>query len=160
MEVWSYSEEPLGSWMCGELVSGNGRYYTVKCQSNDWKGSERLLGRVARHSLRPAPPVLNIMKWAHGDIVEVLCDVSWKLASVMENIDKYYYLVKFMGYSHESKAHKLDIRARLVWQDEKWVVFGKVCLLFPVISDHAVFISKLFLYSSLDVLLISYNHDQ
>uniref|UniRef100_A0A7N0U8K0 ENT domain-containing protein n=4 Tax=Kalanchoe fedtschenkoi TaxID=63787 RepID=A0A7N0U8K0_KALFE len=106
VEVFSDTGGPSGSWMCGEIVNGNGRYYTVKYHPYASKKSEGVLCRVARDCMRPCPPVLDVTSWASRDIVE------------------------------ELKAHNCDIRPRLVWQDEKWVLTGKDCRLMHLNSGR------------------------
>ncbi|CAM8964126.1 unnamed protein product [Rhodiola kirilowii] len=125
VEVLNNSGGPVGSWICGEVVNGNGRHYTIRYCSDVCHRSQAIRGRVARNYMRPAPPVIDVKRWTPGDIVEVRCDISWKLALVLQPIDKDNYLVKFMGYSQDLKVHKCDIRPRLVWQDENWVIIGK-----------------------------------
>lgn len=89
--------------MCCELVNGNGRYYTFKCQCNDWKGSEII----------PTPPLLNVKNWALGDVVEVCCDISWKLALVLQALSGEGYGI-FSGFEGpEARYQSKDLKAHM-----------------------------------------------
>uniref|UniRef100_A0A7N0UZH7 Agenet domain-containing protein n=1 Tax=Kalanchoe fedtschenkoi TaxID=63787 RepID=A0A7N0UZH7_KALFE len=125
VEVLCASGAHSGSWMSGEIVDGNGKYYTVRCGSNRGDRTEAVFRRVARKCLRPCPPLLKVWRWAPGDIVEICYDDSWKLASVVRAIDNDNYLVKIIGINQEFEARKCDIRVRLAWQDNKWIRTSK-----------------------------------
>lgn len=60
-------------------------------------------------------------------MVEVLDNnISWKTATVLEVLSGRYYVVRLLGAKAELTVHKVYLRARQSWQDERWVMIGKV----------------------------------
>ncbi|KMT02946.1 hypothetical protein BVRB_8g195180 [Beta vulgaris subsp. vulgaris] len=126
VEVLTQKEVSSGSWRCAEIVGGNGHNYAVK-----YEGDMELLGkakveRVPRKTVRPCPPPVDVLQdWVSGDVVEVFHSFSWKMASVVKVLGYHYLLVRLLGSSIELKANMFDVRARLCWQDDEWIVIGK-----------------------------------
>lgn len=126
-------KEALTSWRFAEIISGNGHTYGVRYDCSSGKTREEAVERVSRKAIRPIPPQLEgAESWLVGDIVEVFDEDSWKIATVLKDYDGDYYLVRALGMSF--RVHKLNIRTRQSWQNDKWVVIGKVfffiCLYF------------------------------
>ncbi|KAJ0248201.1 Uncharacterized protein HA466_0153390 [Hirschfeldia incana] len=115
---------PYGGWRAAEILSGNGRTYSVRYYSNRVAKEER----VARKSIRPCPPQVDVDRWEAGELVEVLDNLSWKTATVLlEELPGRYYVVRLLGSAAlELNVHKVNLRARQCWQDETWVIIGKV----------------------------------
>lgn len=125
MEVLDKREVPSGSWWCAEIISGNEQCYTVKYDSHS-EGTDVTIERVPRKAIRPSPPsVMSPRSWVSGDIVEVYEKNSWKVAEVSRVVGVNYFLVRLLGLSRELWAHMSDLRMRLVWEDDKWVVIQK-----------------------------------
>ncbi|XP_056843274.1 uncharacterized protein LOC108806824 isoform X2 [Raphanus sativus] len=120
VEVLSLKETPYGGWRAAEILSRNGHTYIVRYNA--------LEERVARKSIRPCPPQIDVDRWKAGELVEVLDNVSWKTATVLEELSgRRYYVVRLLGAAAmELTVHKVNLRARQCWQDETWVVIGKV----------------------------------
>lgn len=127
VEVLSKVEVPSGSWRCAEIICHNGRLYTVRYEGYQGTADEAIMERVSRESIRPCPPSLGVMEnWNPGDVVEVFQNFSWRMAIVLKVIQKKYILVRLLGSSLEFKVKKFDVRVRQSWQNNKWIVVGKV----------------------------------
>ena len=123
-EVLSKKEVPSGSWQCAEIICGNGHNYTVRY---DGLEGATVVKRVSRKDIRPCPPPLEVSDdWVPGDVVEVFHNFSWKMATISKVLGKKYILVRLLGSSQEYKVSKFDIRIRQSWQDDQWIVIGKV----------------------------------
>ncbi|KAJ1390197.1 Agenet-like domain [Sesbania bispinosa] len=126
VEVLSKAEVPSGSWLCAEIISGNGHHYTVRYDGYQGGAGEAIEERVSRKAIRPCPPALELAgNWNPGDVVEVFQNVSWKMATVLKVLGKKYITVRLLGSSLEFQVSKFDIRVRQSWQDDKWIVVGK-----------------------------------
>lgn len=126
VEVLSKVEVPCGSWLCAEIICGNGHYYTVKYDGYQDDAGEAIVERVSRKDIRPCPPSLELTEnWSPGDVVEVFQNFSWKMATVLKVLGKNYILVRLLGSSLEFQVSKFDIRVRQSWQDDKWIIIGK-----------------------------------
>ena len=123
VEVLTKSFVPSGAWRSAEILSGNGHYYTVMYDGNDGGTTER----VPRKSMRPEPPPLQVLQsWAPGDVLEVFESCSWKMAIVSKVLENDCFLVRLLGSSLKVRANKSDIRVRQSWQDNEWIMVGKV----------------------------------
>lgn len=130
VEVLCKKEVPYGAWRCAEIVSGNGHTYSVRYESTYGMANGLTVERVPRTSIRPCPlSVESTVNWAAGDVVEVLDVGSWKTAIVSKVLDADFCLVRLLGSFKEFMVHKSKTRVRKTWQDDKWVVFGKVNIL-------------------------------
>ncbi|XVF88428.1 hypothetical protein PTKIN_Ptkin19aG0050400 [Pterospermum kingtungense] len=126
VEVLSKTEVPSGSWLCAEIISGNGHSYMVRYEGYYGAPNKTIVDSVSRKTVRPCPPVLVASdNWVPGDVVEVFDKFSWKMATVLGILKKKYVLVRLLGSSLEFKVSKFDIRVRQSWQDNEWVVIGK-----------------------------------
>lgn len=127
VEVLSKREVPSGSWRCAEIICGNGHNYTIRYDGYEQANGKTVLERVSRKAIRPCPPPLEISgSWVLGDVVEVFDNFSWKMSTISQVLGKNYYKVRILGSSREFEVFKFDIRVRQSWQDNKWVVIGKV----------------------------------
>ncbi|ONK59490.1 uncharacterized protein A4U43_C08F6970 [Asparagus officinalis] len=125
VEVLDKREVPSGSWLCAEVISGDGDYYSIKydCYSDN---AGVTVERVPRGAIRPRPPsVLYTRCWVPGDIVEVFEKNSWKLAEVLKVVKGKYFFVRLIGYSKKLRAHMSELRPRQVWEDNSWIVIQK-----------------------------------
>ncbi|XP_057968204.1 uncharacterized protein LOC131157822 [Malania oleifera] len=126
VEVLTQKDVPSGSWRSAEIISGNGHTYAVRYDAHVGSTDEAVVERVSRKSIRPFPPPKEFSEnWVPGDIVEVFDNFSWKMATISKVLDRKFYLVRLLGSVWEFKVKKVYIRARLSWQDDKWVVIGK-----------------------------------
>ncbi|CAN8326975.1 unnamed protein product [Cochlearia groenlandica] len=126
VEVFSNKEAPYGAWRCAEIISGNGHTYNVRYYSFQLAHEEAVMERVPRKIIRPCPPQLDVERWEAGELVEVLDHFSWKAATVREELCGKYYVVRLLGTTVEFTYHKVNLRARQSWQDERWVAVGKI----------------------------------
>ncbi|XP_024015766.1 uncharacterized protein LOC18009796 isoform X1 [Eutrema salsugineum] len=126
VEVLSIKEAPYGAWRSGEIISGNGHTYSVRYYSYGLSNDETLEERVARKMIRPCPPQIDVDRWAAGEFVEVLDDISWKTGMVLDELPGKYYVVRLLGATEKLTVHKVNLRARQAWQDDRWVMIGKV----------------------------------
>ncbi|CAA7032857.1 unnamed protein product [Microthlaspi erraticum] len=126
VEVFSIKEAPYGAWRSAEIISGNGHTYSVRYYAFGSANDETLEERVPRKIIRPCPPRVDVDRWEAGELVEVLDNVSWKTATVLEELPGRYYVVRLLGAAAELTVHKVNLRARQSWQDDRWVMTGKV----------------------------------
>lgn len=127
VEVLSKKEVPSGSWCCAEIICGNGHNYTVRYDGYTDAADNAVVERVSRKAIRPCPPPVEVSEnWAPGDVVEVFDSFSWKMAIVSKVLGRKYFLVRFLGSSCEFRVSRSDIRLRQSWQDDEWIVIGKV----------------------------------
>ncbi|KAL1193324.1 DUF724 domain-containing protein 9 [Cardamine amara subsp. amara] len=127
IEVFSLKEASYGAWRSAEIISGNGHTYSVRYYSFEVANNEAVEERVPRKIIRPCPPQIDVDRWEAGELVEVLDNISWKTATVLEELSGRYYVVRLLGAAAEVTVHKVNLRVRQSWQDEKWVMIGKVC---------------------------------
>lgn len=140
VEVLCKKEVPLGAWCCAEIISGNGHSYSVMYDGSLSMENEVFMDRVSRKAIRPCPPpVRSVENWAVGDVVEVLHQCSWKIATILKVLDGGRCLVRLLGSCQEFTVHQSKIRMRQTWKDERWIVFDKVKIL-------CHFFAKLFSY--------------
>lgn len=119
-------KDVLISWKCAEIISGNGRAYSVMYDCYPGSTSEMAVERVPRKAIRPCPPrVEGVGSWVAGDVVEVLESFSWKIATVLKVLDRDYYLVRLFGVPQEFRVCKSNTRVQQAWEENKWVVIGK-----------------------------------
>lgn len=134
VEVFSLKEAPHGVWRAAEIISGNGHTYSVRYYSFELASNEAVEERVPRKIIRPCPPQLDVDRWEAGDVVEVLDNnVSWKTATVLKELSGRYYVVRLLGAITELTVHKVNLRARQSWQDERWVMIGKVSFTYVIL---------------------------
>jgi len=130
VEVFSIKEASYGVWRSAEIISGNGHTYNVRYYSFEIANNEVVEDRVPRKIIRPCPPQVDVDRWEAGELVEVLDNnISWKTATVLEVLSGRYYVVRLLGAKAELTVHKVYLRARQSWQDERWVMIGKVSFL-------------------------------
>ncbi|KAL9300677.1 putative Agenet-like domain-containing protein [Arabidopsis thaliana] len=126
VEVFSIKEASYGVWRSAEIISGNGHTYNVRYYSFEIANNEVVEDRVPRKIIRPCPPQVDVDRWEAGELVEVLDNnISWKTATVLEVLSGRYYVVRLLGAKAELTVHKVYLRARQSWQDERWVMIGK-----------------------------------
>ena len=127
VEVLCEKEVPYGAWRSAEIISGNGHTYSVRYESTLGMANGISVERVPRTAIRPCPiSVESVANCTSGNIVEVLYDGSWKIAIVLKVLDADFCLVRLLGSLKEFMVHKSKTRVRKTWQDDKWVVVGKV----------------------------------
>ncbi|KAI3986304.1 hypothetical protein MKX01_002149 [Papaver californicum] len=125
VEVLSKEEVPSGAWRCAEILWGNGHNYDVKYDWSPGSTGSPLTGRVSRKHIRPCPPsVGDSVDWLPGDLVEVLDNISWKIATVLKVMNGDYFLVRLLESSQELRVQKSLLRVRQSWQHDRWVIVG------------------------------------
>ncbi|KAK9092338.1 hypothetical protein Syun_027249 [Stephania yunnanensis] len=83
-------EVASGSWICAEILSENGHNYDITYAH---RHGVAIVERIPRKFIRPCQPVVkNAKDWAVGDMVEVLDNISWKVATVLKVIGGSYYM--------------------------------------------------------------------
>lgn len=126
VEVMKKTDMPI-SWRLAEILSGNGHTYSVRYHCHPGLVNESGFERVSRKCVRPCPPsTQGKVTWIVGDLVEVCEDLSWKTATILKDLQGDNYFVRLLGTSSELTVHKLNIRGRLLWLDDKWILMGKV----------------------------------
>ncbi|GFZ04102.1 plant tudor-like RNA-binding protein [Actinidia rufa] len=89
--------------------------------------SEALVERVPRKAIRPCPPLVEGMgNWVSGDHMELFQNMAWKTATVVKALDGNSFLVRLVGEYQEVRVHIAHLRVRQSWEDDKWVMIGKV----------------------------------
>ncbi|CAK9164837.1 unnamed protein product [Ilex paraguariensis] len=125
VEVLSRKEGSRGSWLCAEIISGNGHTYIVRYDCFSMIG-EALVERVPRKDIRPCPPPVEGSDiWVLGDHVEVFHMMSWKAALIVKALGVNDFLVRLLGVCQEFSVHKSHLRARQCWINGKWIILGK-----------------------------------
>ncbi|XP_038717651.1 uncharacterized protein LOC120010838 isoform X3 [Tripterygium wilfordii] len=125
VEVLSGKEVVMGAWLCGEIVSGNGHMYSVKCGRSALT-KEVVVERVPRKAIRPCPPpVEGAGKWAPDDLVEVFHNLSWKMSRIVEDVGGNVFSVRLLGSPQVFRVHSSYLRVRQSWEHGKWFVVGK-----------------------------------
>ena len=126
VEILEKKEVPSGCWRPAEILSGNGRTYSVKYDPPS-PGTEGLWERVPRKLVRPRPPSgCDQIDWFPGDILEVFDHSSWKIAEVLRTAGQVYFSVRLLGSSQTLALHRSDLRLRQCWENDRWVPVGKV----------------------------------
>lgn len=157
VEVLSKVEVPCGSWLYAEIICGNGHHYTVKYDGYESDAGEAIVEQVSRKDIRPCPPALELTdNWNSGDVVEVFQNFSWKMATVLKVFGKNHILVRLLGSSLEFQVSKFDIRVRQSWQDDKWIIVGKV-LLFYLVNFCFIFFSNCLVLLAVDVDIVTHH---
>lgn len=122
VEVLSKNEVSSGSWSCAEIVSGNGRTYSVRYLS-----AEEEVGKVPRKAIRPCPPpVGGPNDWAAGDLAEAFHNSSWKQAKIVKIVGVGRYIARLLGSALDVLVSQSNLRMRQAWQDGRWFLLGKV----------------------------------
>ncbi|RAL52955.1 hypothetical protein DM860_007723 [Cuscuta australis] len=123
------SLEGTNSWHTAEVLSGDGRTYTVRYDSCSRFENSSMEVRVPKKFIRPYPPPVQSGEiWQVSDLVEVCsCDdvCSWKAARVLMILGGDRYLVRLLGCSQEISIHKSRMRRRQCWKDGKWFLLPK-----------------------------------
>ncbi|CAM8914670.1 unnamed protein product [Rhodiola kirilowii] len=112
------------SWHPARITGGEpiGDVYTVVYEGHENGMVEE---RVLAKCIRPRPPVVEFSNWSCGDLVHVFDNFAWKLATVLEVLDKKQFLVRVVGSMKDLKVGAAWIRVRHYWQDNRWTVVGK-----------------------------------
>lgn len=140
VEVLSKKEVSSGSWSCAEIISGNGRSYSVRFFS-----SEEAMEKVPRRVIRPCPPpVEGSNVWDAGDLAEVFHNSSWKQAKIMKIVGVNCYMVRILGSPLDVMVRKSNLRRRQAWHDGRWFLLGKVHLL---TTSYTKFHNPFFVFS-------------
>lgn len=131
VEVLCKLAVPGSSWRCAEIIYGNRNNYTVRYDMAAL--GEPVLQRVSGKLIRPCPPPVQIFEnWIPGDVVEVLCDYSWKMATVSKVLGGNHLMVRLLGSANEFMVSKIDVRHRQSWTNGKWIIVGQV--IFSIVS--------------------------
>lgn len=126
VEVMKNFDMPI-AWHEAEILTDNRHTYSVVYVHQPDTISESEVERVSGKYVRPCPPsTQGKATWEVGDIVEVFEDFSWKIASILKVLQGDCYFVRLLGTSIEFTVHKLNVRDRWLWQDDKWILMGKV----------------------------------
>lgn len=110
------------SWHPARIVEGLGELYTVQIDGHTY-GSVVL---VLVDYIRPCPPVVEFSNWSRGDLVHVFDNFAWKLATVLQVLEKKHLTVRVIGSMLDLIVGAAWIRVRHCWQDGRWIVVGKV----------------------------------
>ncbi|KAL6996548.1 hypothetical protein U1Q18_006682 [Sarracenia purpurea var. burkii] len=126
VEVFSKNEIPTGSWLCAEIISGNGHTYSIR-YGRLMTASEATVERVPRKVIRPCPPPADDAEddWVPGNHVEAFQNMSWKTATIVKALGGNNFLIRLLGESREFRAHRSLLRVRMYWQDDKWSMIGQ-----------------------------------
>ncbi|KAL9224010.1 hypothetical protein vseg_000086 [Gypsophila vaccaria] len=126
VEVMTLKEGSSLSWRCAEIIGSNSGRYTVRYEGDVELFGKARVERVSRKVIRPCPPLVDVLQdWVRGDVVEVLHNFSWKMATVLKVSRHDHVLIRLLGSAVELEAHKCDVRARMCWQNGGWIVIGK-----------------------------------
>ncbi|KAM7254113.1 hypothetical protein ACFE04_031795 [Oxalis oulophora] len=127
MEVLVHEDAETGActWRHAEVISGNGRTYTLAYYS-PFGTSYEVADRVPRKAIRPLPPDLeeSLDSWLFGDIIEVFHHYSWKTGVLVNQIDDNHFSVRLLGTSHVFKEDRSRIRIPQGWNKDsgEWLI--------------------------------------
>ncbi|GAB4854129.1 hypothetical protein Ancab_022711 [Ancistrocladus abbreviatus] len=125
VEILRKKNMPPGMWRSAEIVEHSGDNYIVRYDCGLGVGGEGTFQCVPWESIRPCPPMKDVVSWEVRDVVEVFNTGHWKVAVVLKAMGGGYYCVRLIGSFEEFIVKKSSIRVRQVWNDSKWVVIGK-----------------------------------
>lgn len=111
------------SWQPARIVEGCGDVYTVLY---DELAHGMVFEVVLIVCIRPCPPLVEFSNWSRGDLVHVFHNFAWKLATVLQVLDKKQFMVRVVGSMLDLIADAAWIRVRHCWQEGGWIVVGKV----------------------------------
>lgn len=140
LKILSKKKVPLGTQCSMEAIRSNGPNYMATHVKSKGANSHAVVEQVSKKVIIPCHTRLDIIEaWAPGDVVEVLDNNSWKMATVSEVLGKMHILVRLLGSSQEFKVRKTDIRVRQSWKDDDnaRVMVGKVNIIY-LLSFHSV----------------------
>ncbi|XP_031745258.1 uncharacterized protein LOC101203701 isoform X2 [Cucumis sativus] len=121
VEVLNKKEVSSGSWSCAEILSGNGRSYSVKFLSSD-----EAVEKVPRKAIRPCPPPFQGSNdWDAGDLAEVFHNSLWKHAKIITIVGVNSYIVRILGSPLDIMVGSSNLRMRQAWHDGRWILLGK-----------------------------------
>ncbi|XP_071742270.1 uncharacterized protein [Rutidosis leptorrhynchoides] len=126
VEVLTTGEVPYHSWRRAQIVSGKRHGYTVRYDLYSGSANQEIVEHVSTKFIRPCPPLVKILECMPGDVVEVFHELSWKMAVVSKAFSCDLFLVRLVGSFIEFEASKSELRVRQSWQNDEWVVIGKV----------------------------------
>ncbi|KAK9697783.1 hypothetical protein RND81_08G061100 [Saponaria officinalis] len=109
VEVSTLKEGPSRSWRCAEIIGHDSNRYTVRYEGDVELFGKARVERVSRKAIRPCPPRVDVLQdWVPGDVVEVLHDFSWKMATVLKDLGRDHVLIRLLGSAVEFEAPKYD----------------------------------------------------
>lgn len=156
VEVMNNKEVPV-SWRTAEILSASGHTYTVQYDYYHGMSKDPSLEIVPRKFVRPCPPpAQGVESFMTGDTVEVFYQHSWKVAAVLNILRgrkeskkkktdvtvaaiQNQYLARLLGCSQELVVDRSNIRMRQSWHDGKWILMGKVLLVF-IFRNRGIFV--------------------
>lgn len=115
--------DSLTAWCGAEIISGKGHTYTVRYDRYVPEHGE-VTEMVHKKLVRP-PPVQRVESWVAGDAVEVFDDIMWRIA-IISWVRGSFCMVRLLGSSYKFRVHISKIRVRQCWQNDAWVLMGKV----------------------------------
>ncbi|KAL1346874.1 hypothetical protein HN51_020402 [Arachis hypogaea] len=122
VEVLASTEGPCVEFRCAQIISGNGRTYSVQYECSTVT-SEAGVQRIQRKAIRPCPPLIEgVESWKACDIVEVYDAGSWKVATVLKVLGRDFYLVRCLSSCKQMKVHKDGMRVRQSWINDQWII--------------------------------------
>lgn len=130
LKILSKKEVPLGPQCSMKAIRSNGPNYMARHVKSKGANNQAMVEQMSHKVIVPCHTRLDLSEaWAPGDVVEVLDNNSWKMATVSEVLGKMHILVRLLGSSQEFKVRKTDIRVRQSWKDDDaWV--GKVNIIY------------------------------
>ncbi|XP_071740718.1 uncharacterized protein [Rutidosis leptorrhynchoides] len=127
VEVFFKNDICYHSWRCAEILSGDGRNYTVSYDVYPGFTNKDDLENVSVKLIRPSPPVMEISEsWVPGDVVEVFHTLLWKMAIVTKDCSRDQFLVRLVGSSQEFEVNKSELRVRQTYKNGEWIIIDKV----------------------------------
>lgn len=139
VEVWRKSKEPMDSWFPGSITSVDGDQYIVKYEHFLNLEGKPAVEKVSQEDVRPQPPKgKEEEKWMDGNIAEVFDIHCWRVGKVVKVLKSSRFVVKLFGSIQLKEFHQSSLRVRQAWQNDKWVLIGKVQSKLPLLP-HSQF---------------------
>ncbi|XP_008802277.2 uncharacterized protein LOC103716167 isoform X1 [Phoenix dactylifera] len=127
LEVMRRNQDHYGSWFPAKILSIHGDKYCVRFELLLTAKGKPVVERIREEDVRPCPPLVHGKeRWNVGDIAEVFDLHSWRVGKVAKVLNNNHVVIRLFGSIQLREFHVSSLRVRQAWQNNQWVVIGKV----------------------------------